>query len=96
MERIDPEKAEKAIKQYVKQLGLEDGFKKYRAIKVFNEIVGESILKHITRKNIQGRKLFVYLDSSAARNQLSMIRSTVIKKINNQYGEYIIEEIILG
>ncbi|MDR3286844.1 MAG: DUF721 domain-containing protein [Prevotellaceae bacterium] len=96
MERINPEKIEKALKLYIKKLGLEDGFKKYRMIKIFNEIVGDTVLEHVTKKDIQGRKLFIYLNSAVARNELSMKRSTIIKSINEKYGEYIIEEIILN
>jgi hypothetical protein len=95
MERINPEKAEKAIKLYVKQLGLEEKFKQYRILKSFNDIVGETVLKHITTKTIHERKLFVYLDSAIARNQVFMQRNSIIKKINEMYGEYILEEIIL-
>ncbi|MDR1983541.1 MAG: DUF721 domain-containing protein [Prevotellaceae bacterium] len=95
MERISPEKVEKAIKLYVKQLGLENGFKQYRIMKLFNEIAGESVLKHITKKTIHERKLFVFFDSAIARNQIFMQRSEIVKNINERYGEYIIEEIIL-
>ena len=96
MERINPEKAEKAIKLYVKQLGLEEKFKQYRMLKTFNEIIGENALKHVKSKNIQGRKLFVYMDSAIARNQIFMQRNAIVKKINEMYGEYILEEIILS
>jgi len=95
MEKINPEKAEKAVKLYVKQLGLEAKFKQYRILKTFNEIVGETVLKHVKTKSIQGRKLFVYMDSAIARNQIFMQRSAIVKKINEMYGEYILEEIIL-
>ena len=95
MERINPEKAEKAVKLYVKQLGLEEKFKQYRILKTFNEIIGENAVKHVKSKNIQKRKLFVYMDSAIARNQIFMQRNAIIKKINEMYGEYILEEIIL-
>jgi hypothetical protein len=95
MERINPEKIEKAIKLYVKQLGLESGFKQYRIMKTFNEIVGEAVVKHIAKKIMQERKLFVFFDSSIARNQVFMQRSAIIRQINEHYGEYILEEIIL-
>ena len=95
MERINPEKIEKAIKLYVKQLGLESGFKQYRIMKMFNEFVGEAVVEHIVKKILNGRKLFVFFDSSIARNQVFMQRSAIIGKINEYYGEYILEEIIL-
>ncbi|MDR2065200.1 MAG: DUF721 domain-containing protein [Prevotellaceae bacterium] len=95
MERINPEKAEKAIKLFVKQLGLENDFKQYRIMKTFNEMVGETIVKHIKKKTICERKLFVFFDSSIARNQVFMQRSAIIQNINRLYGEYILEEIIL-
>ncbi|MDR1552125.1 MAG: DUF721 domain-containing protein [Prevotellaceae bacterium] len=95
MERINPEKAEKAIKLFVKQLGLESGFKQYRIMKMFNEMAGESVVKHIKKKTLRERKLFVFFDSSVARNQIFMQRTAIIQNINQQYGEYILEEIIL-
>jgi hypothetical protein len=95
MERISPEKAEKAVKLFVKQLGLESGFKQYRIMKMFNEMAGESVVKHIKKKTIYERKLFVFFDSAVARNQIFMQRTTIIQKINQSYGEYILEEIIL-
>jgi hypothetical protein len=95
MERISPEKVEKAIKLFVRQFGLEDGFKRYRVMKTFNEIVGEAVVRHIKKKTMKGRQLFVFFDSAAARNHVFMQRSTIIQDINEQYGEYIVEEIIL-
>ncbi|MDR0420759.1 MAG: DUF721 domain-containing protein [Prevotellaceae bacterium] len=95
MDRITPEKIEKAVKLFVKQHGLENGFKQYRIMKTFDETVGESVVKHINKKTVQGRKLFVFFNSAVARNHVSMHRNVIIQKINQQYGEYILEEIIL-
>jgi hypothetical protein len=44
---------------------------------------------------IKDKKLFVYLNSSIARNELSMVKDDLVKRLNQQAGGEVIEDIVL-
>jgi len=59
-------------------------------------IVGGIFAKHTTNLYVKNRKLYVVLDSSVLRNELYMERSNLVKKINNEVGKEVIDEIIFN
>jgi predicted nucleic acid-binding Zn ribbon protein len=53
------------------------------------------IAKHTKDIYIKNKQLFVTLDSSALRNELSMAKTKIIKMLNEAVGSEIINDIIL-
>ena len=67
-----------------------------RIINSWEKVVGKIFAKHTTNLNVKNKKLYVKLDSSVLRSDLYMERSQIVKKLNDEIGKKVIEEIIFG
>lgn len=53
------------------------------------------ISKHTTEIYISGKKLFVKVDSSPLKQELSYSKTKLMQALNEQVGKAVIEEIVL-
>lgn len=83
------------IQRYLEALDIDDKLKEVRLIKSWESLVGKMIYNKTKKMYIKDKKLFVYLNSSIARNELSMVRDDLVKRLNQQAGGEIIEDIVL-
>ncbi|MGM0529876.1 MAG: DUF721 domain-containing protein [Bacteroidota bacterium] len=83
------------IQRYLEALDIDDKLKEVRLIKSWESLVGKMISNKTKKIYIKDRKLFVYLNSSIARNELSMVKDDLVKRLNQQAGGEIIEDIVL-
>jgi predicted nucleic acid-binding Zn ribbon protein len=95
MERKDVRKLDSLLEQFVKAHGLERGLAEYRLVKAWSELLGVTIAKKTKSLRIKNRKLFVSLHSSVVRNELSLIKDTLIPKLNEAAGMDVIDDVIL-
>ena len=66
-----------------------------RVYALWDEMLGVTVAKNTRKKYIQGRTLFVYLNSSIVRNQLFMMRQDIINQINKNLETDIIDALEL-
>ena len=95
MRKKNTQKLDEVIKEYLKALKIDDKLKEVELIKSWDEIVGKTIARSTKNIFIKDRKLFVTLNSSVIRNELFMLREGLKKRLNENVGEVIIDEIIL-
>lgn len=95
MERKDVCKIDSLLDQFVKANGLENGLAEYRLMKSWNELLGITIAKKTKSLRVQNRKLYVSLYSSVVRNELSLIKDTLIPKLNEAAGMDVIDDVVL-
>jgi predicted nucleic acid-binding Zn ribbon protein len=95
MERKDVRKIDSLLEQFVKANGLEQGLAEYRLMKSWNELLGITIAKKTRSLRVHNRKLFVSLHSSVVRNELSLIKDTLIPKLNEAAGMEVIDDVVL-
>jgi predicted nucleic acid-binding Zn ribbon protein len=79
----------------IKDEGLEEGLLHARVYALWDEMLGVTVAKNTRKKYIQGRTLFVHLNSSIVRNQLFMMRQDIINQINAKIGREIISTLEL-
>lgn len=79
----------------LKAYRLDDRMAEKRLISAWDNVMGAMIAKHTKEIYINNKQLYVTLDSSALRNELSMARSKIIKMLNEAVGSEVINEIIL-
>ena len=58
------------------------------------ELVGKSVANRTKEIYIHDKKLFLRIESSVIKNELILIRSQIIEKINNEAKSVLIEDII--
>jgi len=83
------------IKAYLKQNNVNDGLEKHRVIKEWEGIVGERINSATTNIYIEKDLLFVSIKSPIIRNELKMIKSAIVERINQKAGRNIVKDIII-
>ena len=83
------------LRKYVEANGMRRKLKEKSIRTLWGEILGEVILRRTNNIYIKNKTLFVYLDSSTVRNELMMMRGSIIEKINEHSGELLINNIVL-
>lgn len=84
-----------AIDQLLKAYKLDDKMAEKRLISSWDNVMGAMISKHTKDLFIRNKQLFVTLDSSALRNELSMAKTKIVKLLNDEVGQEVINEVIL-
>ncbi len=64
-------------------------------LSAWEKIVGTLITKHTTNLYIKHRKLYVVVNSSVIRSELSYVRSKLVRMLNKEAGEKVIDEVVL-
>jgi predicted nucleic acid-binding Zn ribbon protein len=95
MEKKDIQKIDSLLDQFVKTNNLERGLAEYRLMKAWENLLGICIARKTKSMHIRNGKLFVTLHSSVVRNELSMMKETLISRLNEAAGMNVIKDIIL-
>lgn len=83
------------LKEYKKEMNIESKLKEVQLINSWEEIAGKAIARHTTKVFVRDSTLVIYLDSSVVRNELLMIRESLIRRVNELAGEQIIKSVEL-
>ena len=95
MQRKEIQKIDSLLDQFVKSNKLEKGLAEYRLMRSWKDLLGITIARKTKSMHIRNRKLFVTLHSSVVRNELGMIKDTLIGRLNEAAGMNVIDDIIL-
>lgn len=95
MKRKEVIKIDSLLHQFVKANKLEKGLAEYRLMKSWKDLLGITVAKKTKSLSIRNRKLFVVLHSSVVRNELEMIKDTLIPKLNEAAGMDVIDDVVL-
>ena len=95
MEKKEVRKIDSLLQQFVKSNRLERGLAEYRLIRSWKDLLGITVAKKTKSLRIQNRTLIVTLHSSVVRNELSMIKDTLIAKLNEAAGMDVIDDVVL-
>lgn len=94
MRRARTEPISDILKMFVKAYGLEQSLGCARIINHWEDAVGSLIASYTTDLNIYNRKLYVSLKSSVVRNELMMMKTDLIKRLNEIAEIKAIDDII--
>jgi predicted nucleic acid-binding Zn ribbon protein len=95
LKRTNTQSLGEVIKDYLKALGLDKKMKEVSIINRWEEIIGRQIARATKDIYIDRGILFLKIDSSVIKNEILMIKKGLIKKINDETGEIIINDIVL-
>jgi predicted nucleic acid-binding Zn ribbon protein len=84
-----------ALKDYVREMNMEDKLNEIGLINSWEETVGKAIASRTTEIYIREKVLYVRLNSSVVRNELMMLRQTLLEKLNEKAGKAVIRDIVL-
>ena len=95
MKRSNIQNIGEVLSELLHELQIEGKIKEVGIINAWSEVLGDKIGKSTSRIFIKNRVLFVYLKSPVVRNELMMLKSSIIKALNEKAGESIIDNIVL-
>lgn len=81
------------IKQLIKQNHLEYGLHKVEVQEIWNQLMGNTIVKYTTSVELKGDTLYVRLSSPALCQELSYGKEKIITLINEEFGEEIVKKL---
>ena len=93
--RTNDRSLKEAIEHMLHVYRLRRKFDETSLILAWPEIMGKAIASRTKDIFIRDRKLFIRLESAVIKNELMMMRSDIITKMNERAGADIIDEIIL-
>lgn len=73
--------------------GLETPLLQRRLIEAWDEVAGTVVAKYTAEKYIKNQTLFVKITNPALRNDLTMMRGQLVKRLNDSVGSMVIADV---
>ena len=73
----------------------EAGYFKARTKLVWEKFFGKNVAENTRDLMVRNRKLYVYVSNASLRNQLFMHREGIKKRLNEEFGEDYLEEVVV-
>ncbi len=94
MRKANDKSMKEAIEQMLNVYKLKRRFEETSVIAHWAELMGQSVANRTKEIYIHEKKLFLRIESSVIKNEIQMIHSQIMQKINEKAGTVLIEEII--
>lgn len=95
MRRKNEQSIGEVLKNMFKEYGLERKYEQAEIGHIWNELLGPSVAKVTRKVTLKNGLLTVYLDSGLVKQELGMMRSRLIKALNDEVGKELITDIRL-
>jgi hypothetical protein len=93
MFRRDVQSISDLLNMYLRREGLETPLLQKRAVDAWDTLMGPSIARFTSEKFIKNQTLFVKILNPALRQDLTMMRSRITKRINEAVGSQVIVDV---
>ena len=93
MKRTNTVSIAQVIDEVIGEYKIGDKLKEARIVAAWPEVLGP-LAKPTDELYIKNKVLFARLSSSVIRNELSMMRSTLLRNLNEKAGEEVITDIV--
>ena len=81
------------LKKFLREQGLETPLLQKRCIDAWETVAGKTVTRYTMEKFIRNQTLFVKITNPALRQDLSMMRSQLVKRLNAQVGSMVIMDV---
>jgi predicted nucleic acid-binding Zn ribbon protein len=92
--RSNDKSLKEAIEQMLNVYKLKRKYDETNVIASWPQLVGKSVANRTKELFIHDKKMFLRIESSVIKNELILMRSQIIEKINTEANGTLIEEII--
>ena len=93
MFRRDVQSISDLLNMYLRREGLETPLLQKRAVDAWDTLMGPSIARFTGEKFIKNQTLFVKITNPALRQDLSMMRSKLVQRLNAEVGTMVIADV---
>jgi predicted nucleic acid-binding Zn ribbon protein len=84
-----------AIDEFLSRNRLKEGYIRMQIATIWNEMLGKVIALSTKKVELEGSTLTVHISSPIVKNELRMLKSDIVAKLNEKAGKKIITEIII-
>lgn len=84
-----------ALKEFVETNKLEKGLDKVNVADAWAKLMGNGVNNYTTSVNLERETLYIQLNSSVLREELSYGKQKIINMLNEELGKEIIKKLIL-
>ena len=84
-----------AFKEMLKAFRIEGRFHENNLINSWEKVMGTPIAKRTSKLYIHDKKLYVFLSSAPLKHELNMSRDKILVMLTKEFGESIINEVII-
>jgi predicted nucleic acid-binding Zn ribbon protein len=95
MRRKNTQSIGEVLHEYIDAMSMRRRLKESRIEKIWLDVLGRHSASLTQKVYIKNGTLFARLNSSVLRNELLMMRETLINRINEEAGENIVDKIVL-
>lgn len=88
-----PQSLSDVLNRYLREEGLETPLLQHRLLDAWDDVVGKMIAGYTVEKHIQNQTLHVKISNPALRQDLSMMRSQLVRRLNDAVGSMVISDI---
>ena len=81
------------LNKFLRDEGIETPLLQRRVINSWDEVVGKTVVRYTGEKYIKGQTLYVKIINPALRQDLTMMRSQIVKRLNQKVGSFVIYDI---
>lgn len=94
MRKTNDKPIKEAIEQMLQVYKLKRKFDETALVAAWPEMMGAAVANRTRQLYIREKKLFIRVESSVLKNELVMIRSQILEKMNERAGSQVLEEIV--
>jgi hypothetical protein len=94
MRKTNDKSLKEAIEQMMQVYKIKRKFDETGIIAHWPELVGKPVANRTKELFVRDKKLFLRIESSVIKNELMLMRSQIIEKINEEAKTILVEEII--
>lgn len=94
MRKANDKSLKEAIEQMLQVYKIKQRYDETGIIAAWPNLVGKSVANRTKELFIHNKKLYLRIESSVIKNELMMIRTQIIEKINEEVKTSLVEEIV--
>ncbi len=84
-----------AIKQFLRESRMGSGMRAFQIKAAWEELMGKTIANYTSNIQIVKKTLYIQTDIAPLKNELIYQREKIIERVNEYFGEKIIEEVVV-
>lgn len=95
MRKSNSEPLKDILKQYLRAIGAERKMKEIKIKRNWEDIVGRAFASYTEDIYFKNEIFYIRMSSATAKNELMMIRSELVDRLNKEAGEILIKDIVI-
>lgn len=95
MKRRNDQSLSEALQGLVDAFGLQEKLDEQAVVSAWDDIAGGMVARHTRSVKLRHHKLYIKVDSAPLRQELTYMRSDLVKAINERFGRELVKEVVL-